>query len=111
MPWVRSVDPRVLRETVVQLFSDAPPLEGEASLDITNKVEIRIFDNGTSLVNTSELTEGYSRPLVDALRWAAARHQATDIPQSPRGLVVLVGGLYLVADLYRLLEGGFGSGR
>ena len=110
MPWVRSVDPRVLRETVVQLFSDAPPLEGEASLDITNKAEIRIFDNDTSVVNTSELTEGYSRPLVDAVRWAAARHQATENLQSPRGLVVLAGSLYLVADLYQLLEGGFGSG-
>ena len=109
MPWVRHVDPRVLRETVVQLFSSMPPLEGGASLDITNKVEIRIFDNDTSVVNTSELTEGYNRPLVDALRWAAARHQVTDNPQSPRGLVVLAGSLYLVADLYRLLEGGFGS--
>ena len=59
------------------------------------------------------MTGGINR-LVDALRWAAARHQpgeAEDPASQPsRRLVVLTGSLYLAADLYRLLEGGFGSG-
>jgi folylpolyglutamate synthase/dihydropteroate synthase len=118
MPWVRPVDPHVLRETVVQLFRSVAPEEASS-----NQVEIRIFDNDTNSpeANTSELpdinintSEGFYRPLLDALRWAAARHRpvgAEDPASQPsRGLVVLAGSLYLVADLYRLLEGRFGLG-
>jgi folylpolyglutamate synthase len=118
MPWVRPVDPRVLRETVTQLFRPASLKQGAPS-DIPNEfkdVEIRIFENDTNDTNTPEpphinTSEGFNRPLVDALRWAAARHRPAEAedPASHRGLVVLAGSLYLVADLYRLLEGGFGS--
>ena len=112
MPWVRPVDLRVLHETVMQLFRTAAP--EQASLEITNLVEIRTFndDTRTSEINTSEppninISEGFNRPLVDTLHWAAARHRPVEVEDpSHRGLVVLAGSLYLVADLYRLLEGG-----
>jgi len=122
MPWVRPVGPHVLHETVVQLFRSTVP--DEASLDITNLVEIRIFDDDTHTpetntpepqninINTS-ITKGIYHPLFDALRWAAARHrpaEAEDLASQRRGLVVPVGSLYLLADLNRLLEGGLGSG-
>ncbi|KAF8196124.1 Mur ligase [Pholiota molesta] len=53
---------------------------------------------------------GRNRALADALRWAAGRHAALvgdgeDGERLP-GLVVLAGSLYLVADFYRLIEGG-----
>jgi len=82
MPWVRPVGPHVLHETVVQLFRSTVP--DEASLDITNLVEIRIVDDDTHTpetntpepqninINTS-ITKGIYHPLFDALRWAAAR--------------------------------------
>ncbi|KIM35897.1 hypothetical protein M413DRAFT_449523, partial [Hebeloma cylindrosporum] len=138
MPWVRPVDPRVLHETVMRLFrSSMPGSEHEreapsSALDTTNQVEIRVFDNHTAEITTPSgapppsvsALEGFNLPLVDALYWAASRHRVTedvssrtedDTQQSsrsqhPRGLVVLAGSLYLVADLYRVLEGGFGSG-
>ena len=54
MPWVRPVDPHILRETSVQLFRSAVP--EEAPLEITNPVEIQIFDDDTRTpeINTSE---------------------------------------------------------
>ena len=123
MHWVRLVDPHILRETSVQLFRSAVP--EEAPLEITNPVEIQIFDDDTHTpeINTSEppnintnttMTGGINRLLVDALRWATTRHrpgEAEDPASQPsRRLVVLMGSLYLAADLYRLLEGEFGSG-
>ena len=45
MPWVRPVDPQILREMVVQLFGSAAPKE--TLLEITNQVEIRMFDDDT----------------------------------------------------------------
>jgi len=119
MPWVRPVDPHVLHETVVQLFCSAA--SEEVSLEITNQVEIRIFDVDTHTPETTtaeppniNTSEGFNRPLVDALRRAAARHQPVEVKdpasQSSRGLVAHAGSLYLIADLYRLLERGFGRG-
>jgi hypothetical protein len=52
---------------------------------------------------------GRNQALEDALKWAAGRQSALvgydgDGEQMP-GLVVLTRSLYLVADLYRLIEG------
>jgi hypothetical protein len=116
MPWLRPVDPQVLHKMVVQLFHSAAP--EEASLEITNLVEIRTFDDDTHTpeINTSEppdinISEGFNFPFVDALNCAAARHRPVEVEDpSRRGLVVLARSLYLVGNFYRLLEGGFGLG-
>jgi hypothetical protein len=120
MPWVCPVNPHVLRKTVTQ---PSAALE-EASSEITNQVEIRIFDDDTHTyepntfgppdININMTTkEGFNRPLVDALRWAAARYQPAKVEdlasQRSRGLVVLAEStsLLILNSLEWLLESGF----
>lgn len=82
MPWVKPVALESMRDTVRTLL---PNLSDD---------DLWVAPNGS--------IEGKGNdPLRQALKWAADRHRKS------RGLVVLAGSLYLVADFYRLLESGF----
>lgn len=76
MPWVKSVAPSVMRETVVDLVPDA---------------------NVWSPHDDDSPVEGQ---LEDAFRWTAAKARGS----GGEHLVVLAGSLYLVADFYRLRD-------
>ncbi|EPQ51076.1 Mur ligase [Gloeophyllum trabeum ATCC 11539] len=76
MPWINSVPPSVLRETVSTLVPDAEVwCAPEDAQDPTQ--------------------------LLAALQWAAKQTEEAD-----ESLVVLAGSLYLVADFYRLIRAG-----
>ena len=79
MPWVKSVPPSELRQTVLEA---APGVDTWAPDD----------DGDTSIENH----------LSDALTWAAIKHEQ-DVGDNGEGFVVLAGSLYLVADLYRFM--------
>ncbi|KAH7885231.1 Mur ligase [Phlebopus sp. FC_14] len=76
MPWVKSVAPSALKETVLQLVSNADVW----SMSDDEPVECQ---------------------LRGALDWASAQAKSGD---GVERLVVLAGSLYLVADFYRLLK-------
>jgi folylpolyglutamate synthase len=78
MPWVKSVPPSELRQTVSKVAPGVP---------------IWVPDDDTSAGNH----------LSDALAWAAIKHKQ-DVGESGEGFVVLAGSLYLVADLYRFMD-------
>jgi len=79
MPWVKSVPPSELRQVVLDAAPGIPTWRPY---------------NGTSI----------DKHLSDALAWAATRHEQQDVGQNGKGLVVLAGSLYLVADLYRFMD-------
>ena len=86
MPWIKSVPPAELRETVAALAPDLP----EGDVWVAPEQE------------AAGAEPGRNAALEEALKWAAEKQQQ----QGGKGLVVLAGSLYLVADFYRLLERG-----
>jgi folylpolyglutamate synthase len=76
MPWVHSVPPSELQRVVRNLMPNADVWSAEDDED------------------------AHSRQLLRALTWASK------MQGSEEGLVVLAGSLYLVADLYRLINEG-----
>ncbi|PPQ83671.1 hypothetical protein CVT26_000902 [Gymnopilus dilepis] len=86
MPWIKSVPPAELRETVAALAPDLP----EGNVWVAPEQE------------TAGAEPGRNAALEEALKWAAGKQQQ----EGGKGLVVLAGSLYLVADFYRLLERG-----
>lgn len=84
MPWVKPVALDTMRESVRTLLPDL----GDENLWVAPQGESELKGNES---------------LHQALQWAAERHG------KDRGLVVVAGSLYLVADFYRLLDGGLGA--
>ncbi|KAF9479351.1 Mur ligase [Pholiota conissans] len=94
MPWVKSVPASAMRGVVSSLL----PSLTEDDIWVPSSPE-HAAEGG-----------GLSQDLEEALRWAAKRHSVLggywDDGEQVSGLVVLAGSLYLVADFYRLIEGG-----
>ncbi|EGN98436.1 hypothetical protein SERLA73DRAFT_183442 [Serpula lacrymans var. lacrymans S7.3] len=78
MPWVKSVSPALLRDTICAV---AP---------------------GVEVWCAGDDEDPRSGSLVRALAWAAGRGEGNDVQE----LVIVAGSLYLVADFYRLLGAG-----
>ena len=77
MPWVQPVPPSALKEAVEELGGD---------VDVWLPPDEEDPQDGQ---------------LARALQWVAEEQAATAAPEN---LVVVAGSLYLVADLYRLLQ-------
>ncbi|KAF5312238.1 hypothetical protein D9619_002333 [Psilocybe cf. subviscida] len=84
MPWVKPVALDTMNETVRALLPD-------------------IGDENLWMAPQGEIEKLGSNGLKEALKWAAMRHG------KDRGLVVIAGSLYLVADFYRVLNGAVGA--
>ncbi|TFY82617.1 hypothetical protein EWM64_g1399 [Hericium alpestre] len=79
MPWVRSVPPSELKQAVEDI---SPGAVGWSASD----------------------EDPVDRQILEALRWASGRTGDRVTGGEDRGLVVVAGSLYLVADFYRVLQ-------
>ncbi|KIJ62622.1 hypothetical protein HYDPIDRAFT_182668 [Hydnomerulius pinastri MD-312] len=79
MPWVKSVEPSTIRDTVLQIVSPA-------DVDVWSAPDEGPIDG----------------QLQNALEWTEAGQAECEVEEEK--LVVLAGSLYLVADFYRLLK-------
>ena len=88
MPWVRSVAPSAIRETL---------------LDLNLQTGEGIFDSDIREISDAELddVDGMNEELRAALDWATACD--ADGNEQEMRMTILAGSLYLVADFYRLL--------
>ncbi|KDR67084.1 hypothetical protein GALMADRAFT_80109 [Galerina marginata CBS 339.88] len=117
MPWAKPVPPLELEGVVRGLMPEVEAGDLWVESEPKPRPEAERQKEGGK---EGRKEEGRNRALEDALRWAAGRQVEFERllgdgetgggsrrGRRGRGLVVLAGSLYLVADFYRLLEGGF----
>lgn len=98
MPWVQSVPPLEIKRTVKELLPDAevwtPESEG-----------IRDEDEGGKAAEGMRKALMWAAERIYGPRMSETRDEPGEASEEREGLVVVAGSLYLVADLYRLLDG------